>query len=96
MRDATFVSCAVLLCTPTAWAQLRCGNTLVHEGERPAQVLLKCGEPLVREYHYECVPFEMVCPGVEKWTYDLGPQKMLRLLTFRGGRLREIELIERP
>ena len=77
-----------------AGAQMRCGNALVEEGDYKAQVLLKCGEPLLRDRFYEGAYFP--CRIIEQWTYDLGPQKFLRLLTFEEGQLREIEKIERP
>lgn len=81
--------------TPSV-AQLRCGNDLVHEGDYKVQVLLKCGEPLFAERIYDCRPYGWGCSVVEQWTYDLGPYRMLRVLTFRNGRVAEIELADRP
>jgi hypothetical protein len=77
-------------------AQMRCGNDLVHEGDYKAQVLLKCGEPLLAEHIYECRPYGFGCGVVEQWTYDLGTYRMLRVITFRDGRVDRIELAQRP
>ena len=35
--------------TAEAFDSIRCGNSLVSVGDRKAEVLLKCGEPLLRE-----------------------------------------------
>jgi len=76
-------------------AQMRCGNALVREGDRKVEVLLKCGEPLAAEKRHRCF-YALGCETVEEWIYDVGSQKMLRVLTFRGGRLQRIEQVPRP
>ncbi len=88
------VTVLLFAAAPGAGAQMRCGNALVQEGDYKAQVLLKCGEPLFRDRFYEGVYFP--CQVIEQWTYDLGSQRFLRLLTFEEGQLREIKEIERP
>lgn len=75
---------------------MRCDNDLVQEGDYKVQVLLKCGEPLFIEREYECLPGGLGCATVERWTYDPGPLRMLRILSFRDGRLTRIELARRP
>lgn len=94
---------AVLVATP-AYA-MRCGLTLVAEGQWSYEVLERCGEPIER--HVRTV-FQGVNPGygiagysalwsvvVEEWIYDLGPHRLRRLLRFEGGQLVEIETLDR-
>lgn len=82
---------ATCLTAPAAQA-FRCGNELVQKGDRKFDVVEKCGEPDFRESHAGGY-----LPGVgpvnitETWYYDEGPSRLLRILTFRRGRLRAIE-----
>ncbi|KTT48176.1 hypothetical protein SB11R_16965 [Pseudomonas oryzihabitans] len=85
----------VLLASGTAQAaSLRCGSTLVSDGSTTHEVRDRCGAPLsvtplgerqvTDAYGYRQVEF------VEEWAY--GPWNgMLYFLTFRGGRLAEVD-----
>jgi len=70
----------------------RCGNELVQEGDRKYEVIEKCGEPDFRDSHAGAY-LEGIGPVdvVETWYYNLGPTRLLRILTFHQGRLRSIE-----
>lgn len=71
---------------------------LLAEGDTVAEVLKKCGEPdLVERWQDEFVLREgptlerKVTVPVEQWTYDFGPRYFIHILTFRSGRLANIE-----
>ena len=64
----------------------RCGALLVREGETPVEVRGKCGEPSSQERRVACGG-----PTIDQWTYNLGPNDFLQILTFRNGRLEMIE-----
>ncbi len=81
---------------------MRCGNKLVRSGNSTAEVLLTCGEPTLREVSsLERDKTEQasatgstsssVQVRVEKWTYNQGAGKLLKILTFRDGELISIE-----
>jgi Protein of unknown function (DUF2845) len=88
---------AALLVPEEAWA-FRCGNRLVHEGDGMGSVIAKCGEPtevsrqvIVRPQvfwrHGRPYPFlggDLQVP-VEIWTYNLGPNKLMRRLRIEDG-----------
>lgn len=81
---------------------MRCGNKLVRSGYSSAEVLLTCGEPILREVSSleRDKTEETAATGstsssvqvrVEKWTYNQGAGKLLKILTFRDGELISIE-----
>lgn len=77
---------------------LRCGNRLVHEGDRIDEVFRRCGEPTFRSFSIEAISVE-TAPGifvtrqvqVETWTVNRGPREFIRYLTFRDGRLVRVD-----
>lgn len=74
----------------TEAAALRCGGQLVSVGDRSYEVRRACGPPQAIDsfghgHHVDEVPHR------ETWYYDLGDQRLLRVLTFRDGELRRIE-----
>ncbi len=81
----------------------RCGHRLVTDGDPAAKVLALCGEPTEvrrsavlrrpvvwirgRPYH---LSDDLVEIPIEVWTYNLGPQKLMRELRFEDGVLVEV------
>ncbi len=59
-------------------------------------VLAKCGEPSLKDSHVEEFRDKLdgternVLVTVEEWTYNLGPTRFVRILTFRNSRLTDI------
>ena len=104
LRYSVFV--LSLLLTSPSWAvdSLRCGTRLVYLGDSKVKVLRLCGEPLTREMlgtqtiHYggRRGGFVEFTEPVEKWTYDAGPTRFMRELTFSGGSLVDIEFGDKP
>jgi len=84
------LAAALLIAMPVQ--AFRCGNELVSEGDRKYDVISKCGEPDFRDSHAKAY-LEGIGPVdvVERWYYDPGPGSLVRVLTFRQGRLRSIK-----
>jgi len=69
-----------------------CGDRIISTGETKGEVLAKCGEPFYRTSHNEelWVPLgqtgsRKVVVTVEEWTYNFGPQRFMRIITFRNS-----------
>lgn len=95
------VSCLALPLSSHA-ATLRCGTQLVSEGATPADVLLKCGEPMARQTQEIPVvreePVRKHHPQrtvsrktIEEWTYNFGPNRLVQVVVFEEGRLVEVK-----
>lgn len=97
-----------LCCAPGAWADsLRCGTRLVVKGTTRDQVTTWCGAPSdVQERRvlrppiiwYNGRPVRVagdrhVEVQVEIWTYNLGPNKLMRRLTIEDGEVTGIETL---
>ncbi|GAC1629056.1 MAG: hypothetical protein NVS9B10_19700 [Nevskia sp.] len=83
-----------LVAAPPAQAadSLRCGSRIVSvEAILPA-VLAACGEPAYRDvWRYYDDSYARYVGDTEVWTYNFGPNQLLRILRFRDGRLNAIE-----
>lgn len=83
---------------------MRCGSRIVTTGDSKAEVLMECGEPSFREVVGEKTVYrrffylfgESYTVLVEKWTYNLGSTQFLRILTFEGDTLVDVELGDKP
>lgn len=84
-------------------ATLRCGPELASDGASRAEVLLKCGEPLVKETRTEAVGEKVKWQGqdaattertvyktLEEWTYNFGPHRLMQVVVFENGRLVDV------
>jgi hypothetical protein len=86
---------ALALCIPalalSAQATaLRCNHDLVEVGDSAAQLLLTCGEPLMRQTI--ATDNTSKTEGiVEQWTYSFGPGTFLQVVTIEGGKVALIE-----
>lgn len=108
MHHRLAVLLLALACASAAQADsLRCGTRLVVEGTTRDQVVTWCGEPTdVREHlalrapvtWYYGHPLRIaggryVEVRVEIWTYNLGPNKLMRRLTIEDGEVVEVETL---
>ena len=82
----------------------RCGSRLASTGDTKYKVLQICGEPSDKtlvgslpqarlwfhefRFYYLDPPYQYV--PIEVWTYNLGPNKLLRRLRFEGDELVDI------
>jgi hypothetical protein len=80
----------------------KCRNDLVNVGDSRATVLLKCGEPLVRDALCRPLPGPgpasgarpghiVPCENVDEWIYNPGYGQFMTTLRFVEGRLVAIE-----
>lgn len=71
-----------------AEAAFRCGNSHVDVGDWPAEVEQRCGEPDYRTaYPTATIPGLGVVQTEEHWYYNRGPQRLVKRLVFRDGKL---------
>jgi hypothetical protein len=79
-------------------AKRECSEQTVSRGDLKSDVVEKCGEPTWKDSHEEEF-VERLDSGVEvkrfvnveEWTYDLGPNRFVRILTFKNGNLVDIK-----
>jgi Protein of unknown function (DUF2845) len=85
-------------------ASLRCGSDLISDGASKADVLLKCGEPMLKEtrIEYEGVKQKYKSPDVDttaervvqktidEWTYNFGAQRFIQVVVFENGKLVDV------
>jgi hypothetical protein len=97
---------AVAMATPAHADGLRCGGRLLRDGDTRAEVRAFCGEPadvqtrtILRRPHYT-VSGRIVYFGdglveipVETWTYNFGPNKLMRRVRFVDGILESVETL---
>jgi hypothetical protein len=97
-----------LLMAPATLASdtLRCGNKLVTEGDAREKVRRLCGEPVDVAYSHilrrpsyvrngRVIYFgdELVETPMETWTYNLGPNKLMRRMRFVNDLLEVIDTL---
>ena len=78
-----------------ASASFRCEGRLVERGSTPYEVYERCGDAVWEDRRVEFLR-EGVPVTVDEWTYELGDNRFRRLLRFENGRLRRVELREKP
>ena len=76
----------------------RCGGKIVSTGDTKVDVIGKCGEPTSKDSREDKVvttrnddTMQKVSVIVDEWTYNLGPNELIRVLRFRDGKLTDIE-----
>jgi hypothetical protein len=80
---------------------LRCANMVISRGEHAAKLLRYCGEPShvqVRRGHRGLVGLGYaVFPAIgeevliEEWTYNFGPNRLMRVIRIENGIVRRID-----
>ena len=78
-------------------AQRECTEQVLSVGDSKSDVVAKCGDPSLKDVHQEELR-ERLENGevfktfvvVEEWTYNLGPNRFTRILTFRNAKLVDI------
>jgi len=86
---ALLVLLACIATTP-ARAGLRCNHDLVSEGDPVGELLLVCGEPMLRQ----TIALDNTSKTegiVEQWTYHFGPGTFLKIVTIEEGKVAKIE-----
>jgi uncharacterized protein DUF2845 len=78
--------------------QRECTEQVLSVGDTKSDVVAKCGDPFLKDVHQEELR-ERLESGevrktfvvVEEWTYNLGPNRFTRILTFRNNKLVDIK-----
>ena len=77
--------------------QVPCSEQIVSLGDSAGDVTMKCGKPAWKEAREEVLRETLdetkerkVFVTVEEWTYNFGPDKFVRIFTFRNGKLVDI------
>jgi hypothetical protein len=99
---------ALVLLPVIAYADsMRCGSRVIKDEDTIEKVLDACGEPAKRERtwiqrqpQYEMGGREYSFPGredvpVDLWTYDFGPNKLMRRVRFVAGKVESITILDR-
>jgi hypothetical protein len=95
----------VPLLSPRPAGALRCPGGIVSEGDRKVEVLARCGEPAQREVRPEESALSVLdldrnrevlderreTATVEEWAYNFGPTQLLYFVTFRNGKVADIQ-----
>jgi hypothetical protein len=78
--------------------QRECGGRIIVIGDSKSDVLMKCGEPAMKDTHQEEFRERVdtglgqtVYVAVEEWTYNFGPNRFVRIFTFRNGKVSDIK-----
>ncbi len=78
-------------------SERECSEQIISRGDTTADVTAKCGAPSWKDVHQEEFKerldsglYRTVTVNVEEWTYNLGPNRFVRILTFRNGKLTDI------
>lgn len=76
----------------SAGDSMRCGSRLVAVEARAAEILGACGEPSYRDvWSFDNPRGGGWIADTEEWTYNFGPNQLIRILRLRNGRLVDIE-----
>jgi hypothetical protein len=67
---------------------IRCGTEIVSVGDPTIELLQKCGEPDLKEL--------IKTNGfiIEKWTYNCGSKRFMKILTLKGGKVLRVEVAD--
>lgn len=106
MLRVAILSLALAAPWPAGADSFRCGLRLVTDGDPADKVVALCGEPtsvtrteILRRpvYWLHGRPYylsdDLVPVAVEYWTYNLGPQKLMRRLRLEDGVVVEVETL---
>jgi hypothetical protein len=89
------VSSLGILAPAAQAAVLRCKSSVLTTGDSSAEVLIKCGKPLLVEPLTQTALSEdgqltQVTAG-ERWTFDMGKGMFMQIVTVQNGVIQKIE-----
>ncbi|MNH15950.1 hypothetical protein D3C81_1953890 [compost metagenome] len=80
---------------PVSAGTLRCKSALLTEGDTTAELLIRCGQPMLREdltrYEENGFGARMTVKYAERWTYNFGKSEFMQFVTVENGVITEIE-----
>jgi hypothetical protein len=75
----------------------QCSDRIVSVGDSAADVTARCGEPVWKNKREEVIrewldddTLRKVSGTVEDWTYNFGPNRFVRIFTFRNGKVIDV------
>jgi len=88
----------VVLLPPTLMAaEYRCADTIISVGDTSGELLMKCGEPDWKQSHAEEIIETLdkdskrrTIISVDEWTYNLGPDRFMRIFKLRDGKVVDV------
>jgi len=88
----------VLLPSALVAAEYRCADKIISAGNTSVDLLMKCGEPDWKQSHSEAI-IETIDKDskrkttitVEEWTYNLGPDRFMRIFKLRDGKVVDVQ-----
>jgi hypothetical protein len=101
MGRPVLLLCLILTATPAA--ALRCGTSVVSEGDSTLRLLERCGEPTQVERFEHQAPVKRYDPLHERyytdyaaepyeiWTYNFGPRRLITHIRVRHGKIERID-----
>jgi hypothetical protein len=98
MRTIIAAASLLILWVSAAFADnFRCPNgSIVSTGDRVAEVSVKCDPPSFRDTRTESEAGHRgatILVNVEEWTYNEGPHRLMHLLIFYNGILKEVRTL---
>jgi hypothetical protein len=109
MRISIFIGFSLVAAALAAPAQadgMRCGSRVIRTGDARSEVRAFCGEPadvqtrtILRRPYYDArgrpvyLGEGLVEIPVETWTYNFGPNKLMRRVRFVDGVVDEVETL---
>lgn len=106
VRFSLTIACLLLLPQVASADSFRCGSKIIGQGDTIERVLQYCGEPTEKsrtwlrrqprfEYGGQEIPFEGTEDvPVDLWTYDFGPNRLMRRVRFIAGKVDSVETLE--
>jgi hypothetical protein len=93
-----------LICYGTTAIAMRCGTSLISEGDSEYDVISKCGEPLyqqtfnelINQYDYYGRRIGVIPKAVTKWIYQKSSAEFQYELIFEQGVLKKIKANRNP
>lgn len=105
LRSAAAALALSLAVALPADAAMHCGHRIISRGDSAAKLLQFCGKPEVvarqRAERIFTTRHGLLLPGfveevwVEDWTYNFGPNKLMRLVRVEDGVVTNIRTLER-
>lgn len=100
MRGALLITLALMLAGPAH--ALRCGNSVISEGDSTLRLTRFCGQPTQIEQREDRVPVRSYDPingnyyteytvePYEIWVYNFGPRRFINRIEIRDGQIKRI------
>ena len=92
-----FLAFMAIPCVNAYADTLSCKGGIVSTGDSRADLIMKCGEPDVKDSHIEEISERLdkdtktkLTIIVDEWTYNFGPSQLIRIVTMNNGRIADI------